>query len=447
LKKKVQSWIYEPQYESMAREKLEELKMERLRRVVKYCYERVPFYREKFKEAKLTPDDIKTLEDLAKIPFTTKDDLRRNWPYGMLATEMENLATIHCSSGTTGMPTSALYTKHDVLNVWAKVMARVYAMLGLKKGDIMQVAYGYGLFTGGLGYHYGALESGVIVLPISAGETERQLRLAKELKTTAIACTPTYALYLGEYAKEMGIDPVRDLKWKCGSFGAEPWAEELRPKIEELLDLEAFDVYGLSEIIGPGVSHECDQHNGNHVFEDHFLTEVINPETGEPAPEGEKGELVYTTLTRDAMPLLRFRSGDLVPWWTREECGCGRTLMRVGKVIGRADDMVKVRGVKFWPSTVEHALLSVRGASQHFRVIIERPKTLDVMTVEVEPVKELYDEVGGELSKLEDLKKEIEEKIRSVVGVSAIVKLVPIGTITRFVGKAKRVEDRRKVPF
>jgi len=432
----------------MPREKLEELKLERLKRIVKYCYERVPLYREKFKEAKLTPDDIKTLEDLSRIPFTTKDDLRKNWPYGMLATGMESLATIHCSSGTTGMPTSALYTKNDIFNAWAKVMARVYAMMGLKKGDIMQIAYGYGLFTGGLGFHYGALEIGVIALPISAGETERQLRLAKELKTTAIACTPTYALYLGEYAKEMGIDATKDLKWKCGSFGAEPWSEEVRAKIEELLDLEAFDVYGLSEIIGPGVAHECDQHNGDHFFEDHFLTEVIDSETGEPVSEGEKGELVYTTLTREAMPLLRFRSGDVVPWWTFEECECGRTLMRAGRVIGRSDDMLKVRGVKFWPSTVEHALLSVKGASQHFRIVIERPKTLDVMTVEVEPVKELYDEVKGDLSKLEDLKKEIGEKIRSVVGISAVVKLVPVGTITRFMGKAKRVEDRRKVvPF
>lgn len=432
----------------MPREKLEELKTERLKRIVRYCYERVPFYREKFKQAGITPDDIKSLEDLKKIPYTTKDDLRRNWPYGMLATDMKELATIHCSSGTTGMPTSALYTKHDVFEVWAKVMARVYAMLGLKRGDIMQIAYGYGLFTGGLGYHYGALEIGVIALPMSTGETERQLRLAKELGTTAIACTPTYALYLGEHARELGIDPSKDLKWKCGSFGAEPWGEELRSKIEELLDLEAFDVYGLSEIIGPGVAHECDQHNGDHFFEDHFLTEVVDPETGKHAAEGEKGELVYTTLTREGMPLLRYKSGDLVPWWTSEECACGRTLMRAGKVIGRVDDMVKVRGVKFWPSTLEHALLSVKGVSQHFRVIIERPKTLDVMTVEVEPVRELYEEVKGDLSKLESLKKEVEEKIRSVIGISAIVKLVPVGTITRFTGKAKRIEDRRKtVPF
>lgn len=445
--KKVKSWIYEAEYESMPRKRLEELKKERLKRIVKYCYEKIPFYKKRFKEAGLSPDDIKTLEDITRIPFTMKDDLRRNWPYGMLATGMTDLITIHCSSGTTGMPTSALYTKHDVFNVWAKVMAREYAMMGLKKGDIMQVAYGYGLFTGGLGYHYGALEIGVIALPISSGETERQLRLAQELKTTAVACTPTYAIYLGEYAREMGIDPVKDLRWKCGSLGAEPWTEELRTRIEGLLDIEAFDTYGLSEIIGPGVGHECDQHNGDHFFEDHFLTEVIDPETGEPVPEGERGELVYTTLTKEAMPLLRFRSGDLVPWWTTEECECGRTLMRVGKVIGRTDDMVKVRGVKFWPSTVEYALLSVKGASQHFRVLIERPEVLDVMTVEVEPTKELHDEVGGDLSKLEDLKREIEEKIRSIVGVSAIVKLVPIGTVTRFVGKAKRVEDRRKVPF
>lgn len=443
MKRRVDGWIFEPEYETMSREKLEKLQEERLRKIVRYCYERIPLYRQKFKEAGITPDHIKTLEDLRKIPSTVKNDLRDAYPYGMLATSLDNVLELHASSGTTGHPTTCAYTKND-FEVWSTVMARIYASAGARKGDIVQNAYGYGLFTGGLGFHYGALKIGVAVLPISAGETERQIRLAKEYGTTILTCTPTYAAHLGEYAREkLGIDPKKELKWRIGLFGAEAWSEELRQRIEELLGLEAFDIYGLSEIIGPGVSVECPQHNGLHIYEDHFLAEVIDPSTGELVNEGEVGELVLTTLTREATPQLRFRTGDLTKL-TTDECECGRTIARMGRVIGRADDMLKVRGVKFWPSTVEHALLMVEGVSQNYEIVIDRPAELDVMILRVEPRKELFEKVGGDLSKLEWLREEISNSVKSVTMVKAHVELVPYGSLSRSMGKAKRVKDLRK---
>ena len=443
MKRRGDGWIFEPEYETMSREKLANLQEERLRNIVRYCYERVPLYKQKFKEAGITPDDIKTLDDLNKIPFTTKDDLRKAYPFGMLAADISEVLELHASSGTTGHPTTCAYTKGD-LEVWSKVMARIYASAGTRKGDIVQNAYGYGLFTGGLGFHYGALKIGAAILPISAGQTERQLKLAKEYGTTVLTCTPTYAAHLGEYAREnLGIDPIKELKWRIGLFGAEAWSEELRQRIEELLGLEAFDIYGLSEIIGPGVSVECPQHNGLHIFEDHFLAEIVNPSTGEPVKEGEVGELVLTTLTRETTPQLRFRTGDLTRL-TAEECECGRTIARMDRVIGRADDMLKVRGVKFWPSTVEHALLSVEGSSQNYEIIVDRPAELDVMTLRVEPKKELFEKVSGDLSKLKWLREEISNSVKSVVTVKAQVELVPYGSLPRFMGKAKRVRDLRK---
>jgi len=436
-------WIFEPEYETMTREKLANLQEERLRKIVRYCYERVSLYKQKFKEAGITPDDIKTLDDLKKIPFTTKEDLRKAYPFGMLAADISEVLELHASSGTTGHPTTCAYTKGD-LEVWSKVMARIYASAGATKGDIVQNAYGYGLFTGGLGFHYGALKIGAAILPISTGQTERQLKLAREYGTTVLTCTPTYAAYLGDYAREkLGIDPIKELKWRIGLFGAEAWSEELRQRIEELLGLEAFDIYGLSEIIGPGVSVECPQHNGLHIFEDHFLAEVVNPSTGEAVKEGEVGELVLTTLTREATPQLRFRTGDLTKL-TTEECKCGRTNARMGRVIGRADDMLKVRGVKFWPSTVEHALLAVKGSSQNYEIIVDRPAELDVMTLRVEPKKELFQKVSGDLSKLKSLREEISNSVKSVVTVKAQIELVPYGSLPRFMGKAKRVRDLRK---
>jgi len=443
LKGSAKSWIYQPEYEKMSRSKLVDLQEQRLRKVVKYCYEKVPIYRRKFKDVGLHPDDIKTLDDLEKIPFTEKEDLRKAYPYGMLAAELRDVLELHASSGTTGHPTTCAYTKND-LEIWSKVMARIYASAGTKKGDIVQNAYGYGLFTGGLGFHYGALEIGATVLPIAAGETERQITLAKEYGTTILACTPSYAAYLGRYAREkMGIDPSKELKWKSGLFGAEAWSEELRAKIEELLGLEAFDIYGLSEVIGPGVSVECSQHNGLHIQEDHFLPEIINPATGEKVKEGETGELVLTTLTRQATPVLRFKTGDNTSFKI-DECECGRTFRRMDRVFGRADDMLKVRGVKFWPKTVEHALLRVKGASENYEIIIERPEELDIMTLRLEPDKELFESVCGDLSKLQVLARNVEEQVKSIVGVKANIELVPYGTLPRFMGKAKRVKDLRK---
>ena len=443
MKGSVESWIFQPEFEKMPRNKLVELQEERLRKVVRYCYERVPVYRRKFKDAEITPGDIRTLDDLKKIPFTEKEDLRMAYPYGMLAADLSDVLELHASSGTTGHPTTCAYTRRD-LEVWSKVMARIYASAGTGKGDVVQNAYGYGLFTGGLGFHYGALEIGATVLPIAAGETERQIRLAKEYGTTILTCTPSYAAYMGRYAKEkLGIDPAKELKWKSGLFGAEAWSEQLRERIEELLGIEAFDIYGLSEVIGPGVSVECSEHDGLHVQEDHFLPEIIDPETGERVEEGENGELVLTTLTREATPVLRFRTGDTT-FFKTEECPCGRTFGRMGRVFGRADDMLKVRGVKFWPKTVEHALLRVKGASENYEIIVERPQELDIMTLRVEPDKELFESINGDLSKLQALVKEIGEHVRSIVGVKANIKLVPYGTLPRFMGKAKRVKDVRK---
>jgi len=443
MKGSIESWIFQPEFEKMPRNKLINLQEERLRKIVKYCYERVPIYKRKFQEAGIGPEDIRNLDDLEKVPFTVKDDLRKAYPYGMLAADLENVLELHASSGTTGHPTTCAYTKRD-LEVWSKVMARIYASAGTKKGDVIQNAYGYGLFTGGLGFHYGALEVGATVLPIAAGDTERQIRLAKEFGTTVLACTPSYAAYIGRYAKEkLGMDPAKELKWKSGLFGAEAWSEELRERIEELLGIEAFDIYGLSEVIGPGVSVECSEHNGLHIQEDHFLPEIIDPKTGERVKEGETGELVLTTLTREATPVLRFRTGDIT-FFTTDECSCGRTLGRMGRVFGRADDMLKVRGVKFWPKTVEHALLRVNGASENYQIIIERPQELDIMTLRVEPSKELFERVKGDLSKLQSLVKEIEEQVKSIVGVKANVELAPYGSLPRFMGKAKRIEDLRK---
>lgn len=443
MKGSVGSWIFQPEFEKMSRDKLANLQKERLIKMVKYCYERVPVYRKKFKDAGISPDDIRSLDDLEKIPFTEKEDLRKAYPYGMLAANLCDVLELHASSGTTGHPTTCAYTKND-LEVWSKVMARIYASAGTRKGDIVQNAYGYGLFTGGLGFHYGALEIGATILPIATGETERQITLAKEYGTSVLACTPSYAAHIGRYAKEkMSIDPAKELKWKSGLFGAEAWSEELRKRIEELLGLEAFDIYGLSEVIGPGVSMECQQHDGLHIQEDHFLPEIINPKTGERVGEGETGELVLTTLTREATPVLRFKTGDIT-FLKTEECSCGRTLARMGRVYGRADDMIKVRGVKFWPKTVEHALLNVKGASENYEIIIERPEELDIMTLRLEPDKDLFESVSGDLSKLQSLTKEIEEMVKSIVGVKANVELVPYGTLPRFVGKARRVRDLRK---
>jgi len=442
VKRSVKSWIYQPDGEAISREELARMQQDRLSRIVEFCYEKIPLYNRKFKEAGITDSDIKTLDDLEKVPFTTKEDLREAYPYGTLGREIGEVLELHASSGTTGHPTTCAYTRKD-LEIWSKVMARIYASAGATRDDVVQNAYGYGLFTGGLGFHYGALEIGATVLPIASGNTERQIRLAKDYGTTILACTPSYAAYIGEFAREkMGLDPLTDLKWKSGLFGAEAWSEELRMRIQDLLGLEAFDIYGLSEVIGPGVSVECAEHRGLHVFEDHFLPEIIDPETGMILDEGKTGELVLTTLTREATPVLRFRTGDITSL-TTEECSCGRTLAMMNRIFGRADAMFKVRGVKMWPTTIEHALLSVENAAQNYQIILERPERLDIMTVEVEPKKEAYIRADSDLTKLRDLKEEISESIRTITGIKANVVLVPYNSLPRFEGKARRVKDLR----
>jgi phenylacetate-CoA ligase len=442
VKRSVKSWIYQPDCEAISREELARMQQDRLSRIVEFCYEKIPLYNRKFKEAGITDSDIKTLDDLEKVPFTTKEDLREAYPYGTLGREIGEVLELHASSGTTGHPTTCAYTRKD-LEIWSKVMARIYASAGATRDDVVQNAYGYGLFTGGLGFHYGALEIGATVLPIASGNTERQIRLAKDYGTTILACTPSYAAYIGEFAREkMGLDPLTDLKWKSGLFGAEAWSEELRMRIQDLLGLEAFDIYGLSEVIGPGVSVECAEHRGLHVFEDHFLPEIIDPETGMILDEGKTGELVLTTLTREATPVLRFRTGDITSL-TTEECSCGRTLAMMNRIFGRADAMFKVRGVKMWPTTIEHALLSVENAAQNYQIILERPERLDIMTVEVEPKKEAYIRADSDLTKLRDLKEEISESIRTITGIKANVVLVPYNSLPRFEGKARRVKDLR----
>ncbi len=442
MKSQVGSWIYQPEYEKMPKEKIANLQEERLKKIIKHCYEKNPIYNRKFKDARITSNDIRTLDDLEKVPLTTKDDLRAAYPYGMLTVDINQVLELHASSGTTGHPTTCAYTKSD-LEIWSKAMARIYASAGTIKGDIVQNAYGYGLFTGGLGFHYGALEIGATVLPIASGNTERQLKLAKEYETTILACTPSYAAYLGEYAKEkMNIDPIEDLKWKSGLFGAEAWSEELRQRIQELIGLEAFDIYGLSEVIGPGVSVECPEHQGLHIYEDLFIPEIIDPATGERISDGKTGELVLTTLMREATPVLRFRTGDVTSI-NHEECQCGRTFGRMSRIVGRADDMFKIRGVKMWPSTIEHALLQVEKASQNYQIILERPDLLDTITVQVEPSKDSFERVSGDLTKLKDLSAKIGESIRTVTGINANVILVPHNSLPRFEGKAKRVKDLR----
>ncbi|MCW4055672.1 MAG: phenylacetate--CoA ligase [Candidatus Bathyarchaeota archaeon] len=426
----------------MPRNQLKALTEERLRKITQHCYERIPAYRAKFEKEGITPADIRSLDDLSRVPFTTKEDLRKAYPYGMLAVDRSQVLELHASSGTTGHPTTCAYTKAD-LDVWSQAMARIYASAGTTKGDIVQNAYGYGLFTGGLGFHYGALEIGATVLPIASGNTERQIRLAKEYATTVIACTPSYAAYLGEYSREkMGIDPTRELKWKSGLFGAEAWSEELRARIQGLLGLEAFDIYGLSEVIGPGVSVECSEHDGLHIYEDLFIPEIVDPATGEQLEEGESGELVLTTLTREATPVLRFRTGDITSL-SSMDCPCGRTMSKMRRIVGRADDMFKIRGVKMWPSTVEHALLLVDEASQNYQIILERPGRLDTMTVQVEPEKEIYEAANRDLTKLQNLHDKIVESIRTVTGIKVNVTLAPYNSLPRFEGKAKRVKDLR----
>jgi phenylacetate-CoA ligase len=424
--------------ETMPEEKLKELQLERLKEVVKYAYERVPYYRKKFEEAGLKPEDIKTLEDIKYIPFTSKADLREVYPFGMFAVPLSEIVEIHSSSGTTGKPVVMGYTREDI-EVWKEVMARSLTMMGVTKDDIIQIAYGYGLFTGGLGFHYGALAIGATVVPASAGNTRRQIELMRDFGTTVLACTPSYALYLAEYAKdEMGIDP-RTLKLRVGSFGAEMWTEEMRKEIEKRFGIKAFNVYGLTEIIGPGVAHECEEQKGLHIWEDHFYAEIIDPETGEPLPEGKRGELVLTTLTKKGVPMLRFRTRDITAF-IPGTCACGRTSKRIERIRGRTDDMIKVRGVMLFPYQIEKAILEVQGVEPHYQIILTRPHYLDEIEIQVEMSKEVF---SDEVRMIEELRRKLEKRIEETVGIRVKVTLVEPKSLPRSEGKAKRVIDKR----
>jgi phenylacetate-CoA ligase len=435
------STIYwEEEMETLPRVGLESIQLKRLQRLVHRMYEKVRPYREKMDAAGVKPGDIQTLADLAKLPFTYKDDLRDNYPFGLFTVPMDELVRVHASSGTTGKSTVVGYTKADV-QLWAGVMARAYCCAGVTSGDMVHNAYGYGLFTGGLGAHYGAERLGATVIPISGGNTKRQIGIMRDFESTVLMATPSYALNLADAMAELDVDPAT-LSLKVGIFGAEPWSENMREEVEKKLNLKAVDIYGLSEIIGPGVAMEClTSDGGMHIFEDHFLPEIIDPETGEVLPPGEKGELVFTTLTKEAFPLIRYRTKD-ISRLMYETCSCGRTLVRMEKVTGRTDDMLIIRGVNVFPSQVEHVLMGVEGVEPHYQIVVERDGNLDTMQVLVEVSESLF---SDEIRKLENTSKKIQMDIKDYLGVTCTVKLVEPKTIQRSEGKAQRVIDNRKI--
>ena len=423
--------------ECMCREDLSALQGKRLRKVVELVYHNVPFYRRKMQELGLVPEDINGIEDITKLPFTTKQDLRDNYPVGLQAVPQSDIVRTHASSGTTGKPTIVGYTRKD-LGVWSESCARALTAFGVTRDDIFSVAYGYGLFTGGLGLHYGVEKMGATVVPASTGNTEKHITLLRDLGITGLACTPSYALHLAETMEKQGIKKD-DIHLRIGAFGAEPWTENMRKEIEERLGVKAYNIYGLSEISGPGVSYECEMQNGSHISEDHFYPEIINPETLEVLGDGEQGELVFTTLSKEGMPLLRYRTKDLTSL-THEPCPCGRTTVRMGKIMGRSDDMLIVRGINIFPSQVESVILSMEEFAPQYLIIIERSGNLDVMTVQVELRPEYFID---NFPAMERKKKALVQKLRSVLSITATVDLLPPGSIRRSEGKNIHVEDRR----
>jgi len=417
-------------------EQLRGLQLERLQRIVRRAHDRVPLFRTRCQERQVSPADLRSLEDLARFPFTLKTDLRDTYPFGLFASPMEEIVRLHASSGTTGKPTVVAYTQAD-LEVWTEVMVRSFAACGLHRGDVVQNAYGYGLFTGGLGAHYGAEALGATVIPISGGNTDRQIMVLQDFAVTAICCTPSYFLHLTERARELGTDFSR---LRAGIFGAEPWSEAMRRRIEADTGVKAYDIYGLSEIIGPGVGIECFAQSGLHVFEDHFYPEVVDPVSGEVLPDGAEGELVLTTLSKDAMPMIRYRTRDvtsLIP----EPCACGRTIRRIRRIGRRSDDMFIIRGVNVFPSQVETALLAVEGTLPHYQIVLSREKGLDEMEVKVEVTPEVF---SDQIRALEALQHKLEQSLDHTLGIRARVTLVGPRTIQRSEGKAKRVIDQRQ---
>jgi len=431
--------IWNESIECASREEMRKIQSDRLVDTVQRVYQAVPAYRHKMQEAGLVPGDIGSVDDLVKLPFTTKGDLRDNYPFGMFTVPMSEIVRIHASSGTTGKSTVVGYTRKD-LSVWAEVVSRTLMMAGVHREDMVQIAYGYGLFTGGLGRHYGCENIGASVIPISGGNTEKQLQLMQDFGTTVLACTPSYSLFLAEEMEASGLKR-EDLKLRVGIFGAEPWTENMRREIEAKLGLKAIDIYGLSEIIGPGVSCECEFQAGMHINEDHFIPEIIDPETLQPLSEGTVGELVFTTVTKEGIPLIRYRTRDLT-CLNFETCLCGRTLVRMEKCKGRSDDMLIIRGVNVFPSQIESVLLEMSETAPHYLLIVERENNLDILKVMVEVQEQFF---SDEIKMLESLRKKITQRIQSTLGISVEVKLVEPRTIERTAGKAKRVLDNRKM--
>ena len=426
----------------MSRDQMRELQGKRLHKIVQYVYHNVPFYRSRLQEMDITPDDIRTIDDIVKLPFTTKKDLRDNYPFGLQAAHQNEIIRIHASSGTTGNPTIVGYTRKDI-GVWSECMARCLTSFGVSREDIFSVAYGYGLFTGGLGAHNGVEMVGAAVVPASTGNTEKHVRLIRDLGITGIACTPSYALHLAETMEKMGI--TRDqIKLRVGAFGAEPWTENMRTEIQDRLGLKGFNIYGLSEIMGPSVSYECDEQNGSHINEDHFYPEIIDPETLQPLPAGQTGELVFTTLTKEGMPVLRYRTRDLCSLMPGE-CPCGRTNVRMSAIQGRSDDMLIIRGINVFPSQVESVVLSMEEFAPHYLLVVDRVKNLDTLQVQVELRQEYFTATLDTPAAIEELSKKLEAKLRSVLSIGAKVLLKAPGTLERSQGKSAHVIDNRKL--
>ena len=430
--------IWNETKECMSRDEMEHLKSKRLVKLVDRVYHNVEFYRKKMQELGIEPGDIKGIQDLKKLPFTTKNDLRDTYPFGLFALPQSEIVRIHASSGTTGKATIVGYTRRD-LEIWSECVARALSQAGVERDDIIQVAYGYGLFTGGLGAHSGAEKLGAMVVPMSTGNTKKLTTMMKDLKVTAIACTPSYLLHIAEVLEEEGDIP--NIRLKAAICGAEPWTENMRKQMEAKLHIKAFDIYGLSEIMGPGVACDCEYHKGLHVYEDHFLPEVIDQETLEPLPKGSTGELVFTTLTKEGLPLIRYRTRDLTSI-DYDKCECGRTLARISRFKGRSDDMLIIRGVNVFPSQIEEALLLMGGTTPHYMMIVDRKDNLDILEIHVEVEERFF---SDEIKKLEHLTKKIEYVIQNAIGLHAKIKLVEPKSLERSMGKAVHVIDKRKL--
>lgn len=431
---------WEEEMETLPRVGLESIQLKRLQHLVARVYKKVVPYREKMDAAGVKPEDIQSLADLAKLPFTVKEDLRDNYPFGLFTVPMDQVVRVHASSGTTGKPTVVGYTKKDI-KTWSGLMARALTCAGATARDMVHNAYGYGLFTGGLGAHYGIERLGATVIPVSGGNTKRQITIMKDFKSSVLLATPSYALNLAETMESLGVDP-KSLSLRVGVFGAEPWSENMRNEVERKLNIKAVDIYGLSEVMGPGVAMQClEGEKGLHIFEDHFLPEIIDPDTGEVLPPGEKGELVFTTLTKEAFPIIRYRTKD-ISRLLYDECACGRTLVRMEKVTGRTDDMLIIRGVNVFPSQIEHVLMGTEGVEPHYQIVVNREGNMDTMAVEVEVSEDIF---SDEIKALESLTGRIQHDIKDMLGVTCRVKLVEPRTIQRSEGKAQRVIDNRKI--